>query len=87
MDINLNNIGITGGMTGASNIGTQGVSVDKPRGEIGTANLTIGMKSGGISPGEPVANIPDAALVRDDALGRLVGAAFNLPPPAMPDFS
>ena len=33
------------------------------------------------------AEIPDSALSRDDALGRLVGAAFNLPPPPMPDFA
>lgn len=33
------------------------------------------------------AGIPDAALSRDDALGRLVGEAFNLPPPPMPDFA
>jgi hypothetical protein len=32
------------------------------------------------------AEIPDAALSRDDALGRLVGEAFNLPPPPMPAF-
>ena len=36
---------------------------------------------------EPVAEIPDAALSRDDALGKLVGEAFNLPPPPMPDFA
>ena len=33
------------------------------------------------------AEIPDAALSRDDALGKLVGAAFSLPPPALPDFA
>lgn len=35
---------------------------------------------------EPVAEVPDVALSRDDALGDLVKAAFNLPPPTMPDF-
>ena len=30
------------------------------------------------------AEIPDSALDRDDALGRLVSAAFNLPPPPFP---
>lgn len=35
---------------------------------------------------EPVADIPDDALVRDDALGQLVHAAFSLPPPPMPVF-
>ena len=31
--------------------------------------------------------IADASLTRDDTLGKLVSAAFNLPPPPMPDFS
>ena len=30
--------------------------------------------------------VPDSALDRDDALGRLFNAAFNLPPPPMPAF-
>lgn len=34
-----------------------------------------------------VANIPEGALRRDDALGNLVLSAFNLPPPPMPSFS
>lgn len=40
-----------------------------------------------LSSSEPVADVPDAVLSRDDALGRLVGEAFNLPPPPMPDFA
>ena len=32
------------------------------------------------------AQIPDAALTRDDALGKLVSAVFNLSPPPMPAF-
>ena len=32
----------------------------------------------------PVESIPDSALRRNDPLGKLVGAAFNLPPPPMP---
>ena len=35
---------------------------------------------------DAVEAVPDAALDRDDALGRLVNAAFNLPPPPMPAF-
>ncbi len=31
-------------------------------------------------------DIPDAALSRDDALGKYVNSVFNLPPPAMPKF-
>lgn len=33
------------------------------------------------------AGIPDAALSRDDALGKLIGEAFDLPPPPMPNFA
>ncbi len=32
------------------------------------------------------AAITDAALSRDDALGKLVSSAFALPPPPMPNF-
>ncbi len=32
------------------------------------------------------ASIPESALGRDDDIGRLVGRAFGLPPPPMPDF-
>lgn len=35
---------------------------------------------------EGVGAAVEAALVRDDALGRLMDAAFNLPPPAPPKF-
>ena len=31
-----------------------------------------------------VESVPDSALDRDDPLGRLVNAAFNLPPPPFP---
>jgi len=39
-----------------------------------------------LASSEPVAEVPDTALLRDDALGKLVSAAFNLPPPPMPSF-
>ena len=35
---------------------------------------------------EPTADVPDAALSRDDDLGKLVNSAFSLQPPPMPDF-
>ena len=40
-----------------------------------------------IASSEPVADIPETALSRDDALGKLVNAAFSLPPPPMPAFT
>ena len=33
------------------------------------------------------ANIPESALVRDDALGKLFSSAFTLPAPPIPEFS
>ena len=36
---------------------------------------------------EPVSEVPEAALSRDDALGRLVNSAFSLPAPPMPEFT
>ena len=36
---------------------------------------------------EPTADIPEAALSRDDDLGKLVNSVFNLPPPPMPSFA
>ena len=41
----------------------------------------------GIASSEPVSDVPDEALSRDDALGKLVNAAFSLPPPSMPAFT
>ena len=87
MDINLNNIGINGGMIGANNTVALGKAPDKPRADGVAASLTIGMRADGITSCEPVANVPDAELTRDDDLGKRVGLAFNLPPPAMPDFN
>ena len=36
---------------------------------------------------EPVADVPDSALRRDDDLGKLISAAFSLPPPPMPELN
>jgi len=85
MDINFSNIGIKGGITGANNVSAERFA-DKPGVTSATANLTIGEHIAGISSGEPVAEVPASALTRGDKLGMLVDAAFNLPPPAMPDF-
>ena len=86
MDINLGNIGIGKGMTGVDMAGVSRAA-EATGAHAAVANLTIGEHVAGISSGEPVAEVPAAALVRDDKLGMLVDAAFNLQPPAMPDFS
>ena len=49
-------------------------------------NLSITQAA--VAPGEiAAAGIDESSLTRDDALGRLVASAFNLPPPPMPDFA
>lgn len=52
-----------------------------------TGDLRITQRSADIVSAEPLADVPESALRRDDALGNLVSFAFNLPPPAMPVFS
>ena len=86
MDINIGN-GI-----GSVPIGPLGGEMTQPSGVSGDAKrpkpLTITDMPPGIPEGEPsVDDIPDTALSRQDALGQLVAGAFNLPPPAMPNFS
>ena len=39
-----------------------------------------------VAGSEGVAEIADAALTRDDPLGKLMAQAFNLQPPSMPQF-
>ncbi len=39
-----------------------------------------------VSGADAVEAVPESALRRDDALGRLFSAAFALPPPPMPAF-
>lgn len=87
MDINFNNIGIGNGAYG---IGDQ-AKVDGSKVEaqkIGGHEVRLsGAQSFDVIRGsEPIAEVPDSALTRDDELGRLVSSAFNFPPPAMPEF-
>ena len=90
MDISFGDIGIKNGMVGAN----AADAVDAGRAAAGksdvaasNANLTVGKRVDALSSGEPVAEVPQSALSRDDKLGALVNAAFSMPPPAMPDFS
>ena len=86
MDINFNNIGIKNGMVDMNGMGAERIMSDKTEDSLATANLTIDNHIDGVSSGEPVAEVPDSALARDDKLGMLVSAAFNQSPPPMPDF-
>lgn len=66
-------------------------------GAVDTANSTAVAESSNVLKGNDkgltvsegmnasaVESVPDSALDRDDLLGRLVNAAFNLPPPPIP---
>ena len=94
MNININSglggIGMGHGMPDAirpaTAPGTTGSSNVSDRTSFQASAFLSGVQSAGLASAEPVADIPDAALSRDDALGRLVNAAFNIPPPPMPAF-
>ena len=87
MDLNINNIGIG---TGAFGIGDQmnagSQKVEGAKVESRDVKLSGPQPFDVLRGSEPVADVPAEALVRDDDLGRLVSAAFNLPPPPMPAF-
>ena len=96
MEINLNNNGFGNiGMgretfdakgidAGNAAIGASQVSNSK---SLQISDLSADAKAAGLASSEPVTDVPDAALSRDDALGKLVLAAFNMPPPPMPTFA
>ena len=96
MEINLNsngfgNIGMGRESFDATPIGagneTKGASgIDAGRGAHEKVTFTRAQPSS-IASSEPVTDVPDVALDRNDELGKLMNAAFNLPPPPMPSFS
>ena len=96
MEINLNNNGFGNIGMGRESLDT--VTISKGNETKGASGIDAGREkhdkvtftrtqSSGIASSEPVADVPDAALDRDDALGKLMNAVFNLPPPPMPAFS
>ena len=85
MDLNVNNRIPTAGAFETPKIGTPAEPAAKP--EIPQLKgLTVSVKPAEGQSAEPVIDVPDAALTRDDPLGDLMKAAFNLPPPPMPKF-
>ena len=65
--------------------GTEAASKDA---ETRPASNGLTITSRETAPGEiSAANIPESALVRDDALGKLFSSAFILPAPPMPEFT
>ena len=93
MDINLNNNGFGNVGMGRATMGANAVGpgaeakdVDAARDAKNAVTFTDA-RPAALAAAEPLADVPDAALSRDDALGKLVSAAFNLPPPPMPSFT
>ena len=96
MEINLNsngfgNIGMGCGTpeTTSVNSGREASNADQASrlASLHVSSHSSGVQSAELASAEPVADVPAAELVRDDALGQLVKAAFNLPPPPMPAFA
>ena len=87
MDININN-GFGNMSVGQLGGGEAPQKLNSPKTAQQTKDLTITEQTKAIPIGEPdVEGVSDEALLRDDPLGKLVMAAFNLPPPPMPDFN
>ena len=93
MEINLNsngfgNVGMGRGMPEATGAGAAREAAQASRlAALHVSSPSSDVQSAALASAEPVADVPDAELVRDDALGQLVKAAFNLPPPPMPAFT
>ena len=86
MEINMNNFGVSREM--------MATGFDEVKHETNNASnasrvkpdFTVSTPVDGLATAEPIAEVPDEALVRDDTLGCLVNSAFNMPPPPMPSF-
>ena len=97
MEINLNNNGFGNVGMGretfdakgidAGNAATDASQVSSSSNSLQISNRSSDAKAAGLASAEPVADVPDEALSRDDALGKLVLAAFSMPPPPMPAFA
>ena len=90
MEINLNSNGFANVGMGRETFGTLGVAAGRETIEASRdASLRVTssssrVQSADLASAEPIVDVPETALSRDDQLGKLVNAAFNLPPPAMP---
>ena len=80
---NIGNLGLGQGIPDMQGVDA-GLAAQDPQ-KPGTPAFTI--TNAAASPEDvEAATIPESALSRDDDLGKLVSAAFNLPPPPMPNF-
>jgi hypothetical protein len=91
MEINLSNNGLNNIGAGREALDAAAIGIGQEA-KVGSGvkpqdAVTITNAPRGVSSAEPVFDVPDSALSRDDALGKLVTAAFNFQPPPMPAFT
>ena len=92
MEINLNNNGLSGIGMGRETMGANAIDTGNAAKGVGAERETknavtfTDSRKAELVSAEPISDVPDDALSRDDALGKLVNAAFSLPPPPMPAF-
>ena len=89
MEINLTNrmntdLGIGRDSLSATTVNAGRETQEASRASRPTSGIDVPARIDGLAAAEPVMDIPDAAIVRDDALGKFVNSVFNLPPPPMP---
>ena len=81
MEVTINNNAANWGISLASKTTGESQSITTGAARLFTVTQSLA------SPEDiAAAGIPEAALARDDSLGKLIGEAFNLPPPPMPHF-
>ena len=85
------NIGIGRGMPETTGIaaGRENVDVSQTSRDtsLRVSSSSIGVQSVGPASAEPVFEVPESELSRDDGIGNLMKAVFSLPPPPMPSFA
>ena len=84
---NLNgNIGVWPKATGVRVEAEKYEKAEMSRGPRAMSSFTIEKGRDAIAAAEPLTDIPENALSRDDDLGRLISSAYCLQPPPMPNF-
>ena len=88
MNINFNNISVGTGTFGIGQM-SEGQKAESEKAKVASQDLQYsGVQAfDPLHGSEPVTDVPAAELSREDDLGKLVSAAFNLPPPPMPNFN
>ena len=91
MEINLGNniggnIGARNDSSGASVNNIEDKTSDTSHVSRLSSNLTIKKGVEALASAEPIAEVPESELTRDDKLGKLVNAAFSFQAPPMPSF-